>query len=51
MSIASEAQFDQARVAERMRDIREATRVVSEGFSREYMRECIDNHRFPQEAW
>ncbi|MEP5287866.1 MAG: acyl-CoA dehydrogenase family protein, partial [Alloalcanivorax venustensis] len=51
MSIASETQFDQARVAERMRDIREATRVVSEGFSREYMRECIDNHRFPQEAW
>ena len=34
-----------------MRDIREATRVVSEGFSREYMRECIDNHQFPQEAW
>ena len=43
--------FDQASVAQRMRDIREATRVVTEGFSREYMRECIDNHRFPQEAW
>ena len=51
MDTAAETEFDQASVAQRMRDIREATRVVSEGFSREYMRECIDNHRFPQEAW
>lgn len=51
MSTATDIDFDQASVAERMRDVREAARVVSEGFSREYMRECIDNHRFPQEAW
>ena len=51
MSAAAEIEFAQASVAERMRDVREATRSVSEGFSRAYMRECIDNHRFPQEAW
>ena len=51
MSAAPEIEFDQASVAQRMRDTREATRGVSEGFSRAYMRECIDNHRFPQEAW
>ena len=51
MSAAPEIEFDHASVAQRMRDVREAARSVSEGFSREYMRECIDNHRFPQEAW
>ena len=51
MSAAPEIEFGQASVAQRMRDVREAARSVSEGFCREYMRECIDNHRFPQEAW
>lgn len=47
MSAAPEIEFGQASVAQRMRDVREAARSVSEGFCREYMRECIDNHRFP----
>jgi acyl-CoA dehydrogenase len=51
MSAASEIAFDRASVAQRMNFIREAARGVTERFSREYMRECIDNHRFPQEAW
>ena len=51
MDTAPESTFDQVSIGHRMRDVREAARVVTEGFSREYMRECIDNHRFPQEAW
>ncbi|MAA73334.1 MAG: acyl-CoA dehydrogenase [Salinisphaeraceae bacterium] len=43
--------FDQNSVESRIGDIREAARGITERFSREYMRECIDNHRFPQEAW
>lgn len=51
MNSTADLEFDRASVAQRMRDIREATRVITEGYSREYLRECIDNHRFPQEAW
>ncbi|MFC4253061.1 acyl-CoA dehydrogenase family protein [Sinimarinibacterium flocculans] len=51
ISNTSDMPFGPGSVAERMHDIREAARVVSEGFSRAYMRECIDQHRFPQEIW
>lgn len=54
MNAAPEAAFDQAGVAERMRDIGEANRVVSEGFSREYMRSAsitIASRRRPGRRW
>lgn len=35
----------------RIRQVQEATRGVSEQYPRAYIRECIDQDRFPQEMW
>lgn len=37
--------------AQRIRDVKEATRGVTAQFPRDYLRECIKDGRFPEECW